>query len=145
MLLGSGTLVVVAGSLGGLRLTGRDDDALRALGVRPRPVPDPADTSLLTRAAGEQAVLLGRLVSERAEDDPLALVLTEQLDVLGGPPVPADTPEDPDAAETLARAVALAGRRREGDALAAVSPDLGRVLAAVAAGLAQVALALEAA
>jgi hypothetical protein len=138
VVLGSGLVVLAGGAV--VRLAGRDDDLLRALGARPRPVPDPSDTALLRTAAEEQAALLASV--EQLDDvDDLVAVLREQLEALGGAtaatPAPATgTPDD------VARLVAAAARRREADALAATSPDLGRVLASLAAGQAQVARTL---
>lgn len=142
VVVGSGLAVVAAGA--GLHVAGRDDDLLRALGARPRPMPDASDTALLRTAASEQVSLVSGVEQLDDADDTLVSVLREQLDALGGPP---DDPAPPASgttggADAVARAVAAAARRRESDALTAVSPDLARVLASLAAGQAQVARTL---
>ncbi|MCO7239504.1 hypothetical protein [Aeromicrobium sp. CnD17-E] len=142
VVVGGGVAVVAAGA--GLHVAGRDDDVLRALGARPRPMPDPADTRLLERAAADQAALaasVGRLEGVRTDD--LVTVLRTQLDGLGGA---ADVDASPSTRSSdVATVVADLNRtasRRQTDALAAVSPDLARVLASLAAGQAQVARTL---
>jgi hypothetical protein len=138
VVLGSGMVVLAGGAV--LRLAGRDDDLLRALGARPRPVPDPADTALLRTAATEQASLVAAVEAlDDVEVGDLLTVLREQLQALGGGRL---EPARPASARDVAQDVAAAARRREGDALDAVSPDLGRVLASLAAGQAQVARTL---
>ncbi|MEH3067936.1 MAG: hypothetical protein PGN15_07700 [Aeromicrobium erythreum] len=142
VVVGGGVAVVAAGA--GLHVAGRDDDVLRALGARPRPMPDPADTRLLERAAADQVTLA---VSVEALDgvrtDDLATVLRTQLDGLGGAPDvdPSPTTTSSDVATVVADLNRTASRR-QADALAAVSPDLARVLASLAAGQAQVARTL---
>lgn len=141
VVVGGGIAVVAAGA--GLHLAGRDDDALRALGARPRPLPDAADTAILRRAVAEQQELVAAVSAVDASSaDDLVRVLRVQLEALGG----ADGAGGPtgtgrDAATVVASLTAAAARRQR-DALAAVSPDLARVLASVAAGQAQVAQAL---
>lgn len=147
VVVGAGAAVVVAAA--GVRVADRDDDLLRALGARPRPVPDAGDTALLATAATEQSDLVDA-VARLADDDPeletadLLAVLREQLDVLGGVPVTAraDVVVEAGPAAEVARDLAAAARRREADVLRAVSPDLARVLASLAAGQAQVARTL---
>ncbi len=141
VVLGSGVVVLAGGAV--VRLAGRDDDLLRALGARPRPVPVAADTTLLRTAATEQAALVeavGGLDDVDVED--LLAVLREQLDALGGGDAAGPGAARSSSAREVARDVAAAARRREADALAATSPDLGRVLASLAAGQAQVARTL---
>lgn len=145
VVVGAGAAVVAAGA--GLHLAGRDDDLLRAVGARPRPVPDPADTALLRTALSEQETLRATLEAVAADDgdldvEDLVAVMDRQVTTLGGPSStpPAASP-DVDAAG-LAERLAQVARSRERDALAAVSPDLAQVLASLAAGLAQTARTL---
>lgn len=142
VVVGSGLAVVAAGA--GLHVAGRDDDLLRALGARPRPMPDASDTALLRTAAAEQASLVDAVEQLSDVDDSLASVLREQLEALGGAPGGSAPPtsEVSGGADAVGRAVTATARRRESDALAAVSPDLARVLASLAAGQAQVARTL---
>lgn len=145
VVVGAGAVVLAAG--GGLVLTDRHDDVLRALGARPHPVADPDDTALLRTVASEQADLVGAL--EGLDDaEELVTVLREQLEALGGAPGATASPSTaPPSVEDAAGAAALVeetSRRRERDALVAVSPDLARVLASLAAGLAQVSTTLGA-
>lgn len=142
VVVGSGLAVVAAGA--GLHVAGRDDDLLRALGARPHPIPDASDTALLRTAASEQVSLVSAVEQLGGADETLVDVLREQLEALGGPPGGSTPPatEITGGAGDVARAVAAAARRRESDALTAVSPDLARVLASLAAGQAQVARTL---
>jgi len=142
VVVGSGLAVVAAGA--GLHVAGRDDDLLRALGARPHPMPDASDTALLRTAAAEQASLVSAVEQLSDVDDTLVSVLREQLEALGGPPGGSAPPASEVAgdADAVARAVTATARRRESDALSAVSPDLARVLASLAAGQAQVARTL---
>ncbi len=142
VVVGCGVAVVAAGA--GLHVAGRDDDVLRALGARPRPMPDPADTRLLERAAADQVALAASVEGlGGVRTDDLVTVLRTQLDGLGGAPETDAAP--PAASSDVAAVVADLNRtasRRQTDALAAVSPDLARVLASLAAGQAQVARTL---
>jgi hypothetical protein len=144
VVVGGGAAVVAAGA--GLHLAGRDDDVLRALGARPRPTPDPADTALLGRIADEQEALLGPVAAlEGVETADLVAVLTTQLQALGmGDREPSTrTTAGAQDVDAVATEIAAASRRRQRDALEAVSPDLGRLLASLAAGQAQVARVLR--
>lgn len=142
VVVGGGVAVVAAGA--GLHVAGRDDDVLRALGARPRPMPDAADSRLLERAAADQAALATSVEGLRdVETDDLVTVLRTQLQGLGGAPDGAPSPSttSSDVATVVADLNRTAGRRQT-DALAAVSPDLARVLASLAAGQSQVARTL---
>lgn len=146
VVVGAGAAVVATGA--GLHLAGRDDDLLRAVGARPRPRPDPADTARLRTALQEQESLRAALDSLDGDVSTADLVdvLDRQVTTLGGPsatpPAPAGDTTASALAEELAEELAEAGRRREQDALAAVSPDLAQVFASLAAGLAQTARTL---
>ncbi|MCX6407640.1 MAG: hypothetical protein NTV28_12045 [Propionibacteriales bacterium] len=142
VVVGGAVAVVAAGA--GLHVAGRDDDVLRALGARPRPMPDAADSRLLERAAADQAALATSVEGLRdVETDDLVTVLRTQLQGLGGAPDGAPSPSttSSDVATVVADLNRTAGRRQT-DALAAVSPDLARVLASLAAGQSQVARTL---
>jgi hypothetical protein len=152
VLIGTGVAVVGAGGLlVAAEATGRLDDVADAVGVEPKPQPDPDDTRILRRAARETATLLATVEATAAAQPALALapvvaVVREQLDAVGGgtastPPPP---PAGADAAvDTLATALDTARQQRRRDALAAGSPALVRVLASMSAGHAQCARAVR--
>src|SRR5688500_15323214 len=152
-LLGSGlTVATVAAAVVAARAGGVLDDALRGVGVDPHPEPDPGDTRSLERAATAQAVLIASIDAAIGAHpglegglDPLRVVADEQLVAVGGSlaatsvgPAPAD-PKD--AAAELARLAFASAEAREDDAVSAASPDVARVLAAMSAGLSQLATA----
>lgn len=143
--MGAAVATTVVAAVAGTRALGYDDDVLRALGARPRPVPDEQDTALLEAAAVDQAQLLVDLeaLSERHGLDLVALVAIadEQLAALGGAPRPAPAAVLDDPAEALRSAadawLAVSGRRRE-DVTLASSSALVTVLASLAAAQAVV-------
>ncbi|MGJ9414054.1 hypothetical protein ACHAAC_15235 [Aeromicrobium sp. CF4.19] len=147
---GAAAATVVAGAAGAHAL-GVDDDVLRALGARPRPIPDTGDTALLTSAAGEQAEVVASLDALLvAYEDPdlqaLRDVAAEQLEGLGGADLPtvAEAQDERSAATAaVATLVDDAEQRSRRDALAARSPALMTVLASLSAGRAQLARRLE--
>lgn len=147
MLLGTGALIVAAGGvLGGAHATHRLDDLAEAVGLEPKPQPDPADDRLLRSAATAQAALLATVEATAASHTSLALapfvaIGREQLDALGGSTASTDVAAVPDdAAAALAALVTgyrAASDARAKDAVAATSPELVRVLASMSAGLTQ--------
>ena len=153
-LLGSGlTVATVAAAVVATRAGGVLDDALRAVGVDPHPEPDPGDTQSLERAATAQAVLIASIDAAIGAHpglegglNPLRVVADEQLVAVGGSlaatsvgPAPAD-PKD--AAAELARFAFDSAEARGDAAVSAASPDVARVLAAMSAGLSQLATAI---
>lgn len=147
MLVGAG--LGLLGAAGTAHLLDVDDDLLRAVGARPRPLPDAGDDRRLAAASAAQTALLAEMeeVGARHADlasvlEPLLEVARQQLRAVGGegattPPTVSDSA--PDAVTAVARGFARSARDREGDAVTSVSPDLARVLASLAAGHAQLA------
>lgn len=146
-----GTGAVVAGGaafLGVANATHTLDDAARALGVEPKPEPDPQDDRIVRRAARDLGALLAtvRATADRHPDlelSRLEKIGREHVASVGGreaapPTVPTSQGK---AVEALERAYAAASRARAAEAQQAFSPDLTRVLASMAAGLAQCAAA----
>ena len=126
------------------------DDGLRAVGVRPHAEPDPHDVALLAEAAAGQTELLAALDTlgggETAPDvADLRAVLSEQLAAVSDQPPAAPTsgpPAGTDADLTaFAERVEAAAAARADGALAAGSLAVVKVLAAMSAGLEQVAVA----
>lgn len=126
------------------------DDGLRAVGVRPHAEPDPRDVALLAEAAAGQTELLAALGSLRGDETTpdvadLRAVLSEQLAAVSDQP-PAPLASGPpagagaDFAAFAERVEATAAARADG-ALAAGSLAVVKVLAAMSAGLEQVAVA----
>lgn len=150
-LLGAGlTAATVAAAFGAARAGGVLDDALRGVGVKPHPEPDPGDTRRLARAARDQAALIAALdATIEAHGDlkpklsPLRLVADEQLVAVGGRLDATDVgPADDDpraAAAELSKMAADSASARGEDAVDASSPDAARVLASMSAGLSQLA------
>lgn len=153
--LGGGALVGLVAAVGTARVLEVDDDVLRALGARPRPLPHEGDAALLRAADADQRDLLDALdaVAERHDGIDLADLrglLVEQLDAISRPggdrtPAPAPSVEDSpgDALESLADRVAQVGTRRQEDAVAAYSSALVTTLASLSAGHAQIARTLR--
>lgn len=143
MVLGGSALLVVAGSVAGARALGVDDDALRALGAEPKPLPDAGDTALLEGAARDQAQVVADLEALAPEADgltDLVPIAREQLAALGGAQVP--TTSGGSIAD-LAERVSSAGTSRAEETVRAVSPELVVVLASLSAGLTQLARRLQ--
>lgn len=143
--MGAAALTAVVATVAGTRALGYDDDVLRALGARPRPIPDEQDTALLEAAALEQAQLAVDLeaLAERHGLDVAALVAIadEQLAALGGAPRPApaavvDAPAD--ALRSAADAWQAVSERRREDVALASSSALVTVLASLSAAQAVV-------
>jgi hypothetical protein len=126
------------------------DDGLRAVGIRPHAEPDPRDVALLAEAAAGQAELLAALGTAGRGEDPTAVaelraVLREQLAAVSDDPSTtpaADEPAGGDADLTVfvERVEAMAAARADG-AVSAGSLAVVKVLAAMSAGLEQVAVA----
>jgi hypothetical protein len=126
------------------------DDGLRAIGVRPHAEPDPRDVALLVEAAAGQSKLIAALDTlGRSQDAPdvsgLRAVLNEQLAAVSDQPSVVPTSElepgiDADFTAFAERVDAAAAARADG-ALAAGSLAVVKVLAAMSAGLEQVAVA----
>lgn len=154
-------LGVAAGGVGvagfAAQRSGVLDDGLRAVGVRPHAEPDPRDVALLAEAAAGQTELLAALDAFEGRDPPqaggapaadraaLRRVLREQLAAVSdessatptsGPPTGADT-----AFAAFVEQVEAAAAARADGALSAGSLAVVKVLAAMSAGLEQVAVA----
>ena len=146
VLIGTGAAVAAgAGLLVAGERTGRLDDVAGAVGLDPKPQPDPGDTRLLRRAASSTAGLLAAVEATIAAHPSLDLVpvaerVREQLAAMGGATAkPAATPPADAAAalEALDAAFVEAAGARGRDARSAGSAALVRVLASASAGHAQ--------
>lgn len=143
----------LGGVVGGLGIAGLAaqragvlDDGLRAVGVRPHAEPDPGDVALLTEAAAAQTALLAALdgldQGENGTVASLRAVLREQLAAVSDRPTATDgAPAGIDSGFTaFAERVDAAAAARAEDALSAGSLAVVKVLAAMSAGLEQVAV-----
>jgi len=149
-MLRSGAVVGAAGVAGfAANQAGVLDDGLRAIGIQPHAEPDPHDVALLAEAAAGQAELLAVLDAMDPSQDAAAVadlrtVLREQLAAVSDDPTP--TPSagpltgESDGAAFAVRLEAMAAARADG-ALSAGSLAVVKVLAAMSAGLEQVAVA----
>lgn len=115
--------------LAGLFVTDTFDDALRAVGATPKPLPRPEDTSLMNAVVEDQQRVLA--VARGAANTEVVALVSAQLEQLGA--TPGTRSETGDLAEVLRTAVG----HRATDARAAISPDFAQVLASMSAGLAQ--------
>lgn len=126
-------VLVAAGStavaLATLFVTDTFDDALRAVGARPKPLPRPEDTSLLEAVVADQQRALA--TARGAENTAVISLLSSQLEQLGA--APGTSTGSGDLAATLRRAA----RHRATDARTAISAPFAQVLASMSAGLAQ--------
>lgn len=147
-------LGIVGGGVGiagfAARRGGVLDDGLRAIGVRPHTEPDPHDVALLAEAAAGQTELLAALDAVGRSGDPsdvadLRAVLSEQLAAVSDEPAATPTtgaPADGDAGfAAFAEQVDATAAARADGALSAGSLAVVKVLAAMSAGLEQVAVA----
>jgi len=131
-MLRSGAVVGAAGVAGfAANQAGVLDDGLRAIGIQPHAEPDPHDVALLAEAAAGQAELLAVLDAMDPSQDAAAVadlrtVLREQLAAVS------DDPPTPTAGPLTGEA---------DGALSAGSLAVVKVLAAMSAGLEQVAVA----
>jgi hypothetical protein len=116
-------------ALAGLFVTDTFDDALRALGARPKPLPRAEDTSLMKAVVDDQQRVLA--VARGAGNAAAADLLATQLEQLGA------TPGTETATGSLSAALSTASRHRATDARVAISPEFAQVLASMSAGLAQ--------
>lgn len=116
-------------ALAGLFVTDTFDDALRAVGATPKPLPRPEDTSLLEAVVADQQRVLA--VARGAANERVVTLVEAQLEQLGARP---GTGSD---AGDLRAVLRDASGHRATDARAAISPDLAQVLASMSAGLAQ--------
>ncbi|MBC9224755.1 hypothetical protein GL325_00335 [Aeromicrobium sp. 636] len=119
----------VAVALAGLFVTDTFDDALRAVGAKPKPLPRPEDTSLMKAVVDDQQRVLA--IARGADNTAVATLLAAQLEQLGATPGTTTTAGD------LAGALRTASRHRATDARTAISPEFAQVLASLSAGLAQ--------
>jgi len=116
-------------ALAGLFVTDTFDDALRAVGATPKPLPRSEDTSLLEAVVADQQRVLA--VARAAGNEPVATLVSAQLEQLGA------TPGTQSGSGDLAAVLADAADHRVTDARAAISPELAQVLASMSAGLSQ--------
>lgn len=116
-------------TLGGLFVTGRYDDVLRAVGATPRPLPRPEDTSLMTAVVADQQQVLA--VARGAGATEVVALVSAQLDQLGA------TPGRRQVSGDLTTTLRDAAGHRAADARAAISPEFAQVLASMSAGLTQ--------
>ena len=131
------------------------DEALRAVGARPHAEPNPQDVQLLADAAAGQRSLLARFdaLDRRhhvADIAPLRAVLAAQLAAVADETrspveVPAVADEKDAAVAGFADDIESAAKSRHDGALVSGSLAVTQVLASMAAGLAQVGLAVRAA
>ncbi len=151
-------LVVAAGGIGAAGVAAQRtrvlDDGLRAIGVRPHAEPDPHDVALLAEAAAGQAQLLaawdalGDGESPTSDGAALRAVLSQQLAAVSDQPSANPSPskpqpgDDTDVTAFAERVEATAAARADG-ALSAGSLAVVKVLASMAAGLEQVAVAVR--
>lgn len=148
VLLGTGAVVVGAGGLiTAAQLTHRLDDIADAVGLDPKPLPDPDDTQILRRAAADTARLLATVEATAAlhasvDLTAMATIVRAQLAAVGGSTAAASPAVAPPAdAEAALRALedilGTSAADRSTDAQRAGSPALVRVLASMSAGHAQ--------
>ncbi|GAA3547508.1 hypothetical protein AFL01nite_22480 [Aeromicrobium flavum] len=116
-------------ALAGLFATDTFDDALRAVGAKPKHLPRPEDTSLMKAVVDDQQRVLA--VARGTGNAPVVDLLSAQLEQLGA------IPGSRTATGDLARSLRTAAGHRATDARAAISPEFAQVLASLAAGLAQ--------
>lgn len=116
-------------ALAGLFVTDTFDDALRAVGAKPKPLPRPEDTSLMEAVVTDQQRVLR--VARGAGNAAAVELLATQLDQLGA--TPGSGAENGD----LTAVLRTAAKHRATDARAAISPEFAQVLASMSAGLAQ--------
>ena len=115
--------------LAALFATDTFDDALRVVGAKPKPLPRPEDTSLMTAVVADQQRVLA--VARNAANDRVVTLVTAQLAQLGARPG-----TDVRSGE-LRATLRVAARHRATDARAAISPEFAQVLASMSAGLTQ--------
>ena len=120
---------VMAVGLAGLFVTDTFDDALRAVGARPKPLPRPEDVSLMKAVIADQQSVLA-VARGNSNAEVVALVST-QLEQLG------TDPSDAVGTGDLAATLRAAADHRAEDARAAISPPFAQVLASMSAGLTQ--------
>lgn len=147
VLLATGAVVAgAAAALGAAQITHTLDDAARFVGLEPKPEPDPADTTIVRKAASDQAALTALLDAAHATFATLGLapvvaICFEQLKAVGGNTATIDIGAIP-ATQTATVALlatqltTVAGAHADA-AQAAFSPELVRVLASMSAGLTQ--------
>lgn len=116
-------------ALAGLFVTDTFDDALRAVGARPKPLPRPEDTSLMDAVVADQQKVLAVARSSGSAD--VVALVGAQIEQLGAVPGAASTAGD------LRSTLRAAADHRATDARAAISPEFAQVLASMSAGLTQ--------
>lgn len=126
-------ILVAAGgtavALAGLFVTDTFDDALRAVGARPKPLPRPEDTSLLDAVVADQQRVLA--VARGSGNTVVVGLLSSQLEQLGA------TPGSSTQTGDLRAVLRTAAGHRATDARSAIAPPFAQVLASMSAGLAQ--------
>lgn len=132
---------VFAVGVGGLFLSGKADNALRAVGLSPATEVRESDQQLVNAVIAKNRELLA--VGTSLEAHITAGILRQQIEALGGSvkPVAADP-----AVSSLTQFKAMlkeASQQRQQDAVSAASSELAQTLASLAAGLAQLAASPE--
>ena len=153
--LGGSALVGLAAVAGSTYALDVDDDILRALGARPKPLPHEGDATLLRAADTDQREILAALDAFAERHDAVDVadlreLVVEQLEAVNRPgrddatqPFPTVEDSPATALESLADRVAQIGARRQEDAVAAYSSALVTTLASLSAGHAQLARSLR--
>lgn len=139
--LASGAAVLLAGAVSFLR-GGWTDDALQALGARPKPLPDQSDAKLIQVAASQLGSAVSALEGLGAEVDDLRELAVEQLAGLGQ----ADPGQSAGGSATMGDVATIfsdQSQLRAADSVAANSRDLAVVFASMSAGQAQLARELR--
>ncbi len=128
-------LGLAAVGVGGLVLSGKSDNVLRAIGVSPVPEVRDSDIALVKTAIAESNDLLAAAIQVKANF--AASVLSTQIAELGGTATRKTEHPTITAKGILKVACEQAAIQRRDDAVAAVAPQLAQTLASLAAGLAQ--------
>ncbi len=125
---------------GAVVLSQKTDELVGALGVDPSPQVRESDTTRVNKAVADTQTLLAAATSLNSQT--AVELLTKQIRGLGGSPT---TPvrDDEISPEEFVVHLQKATQRRESDAVASISTQLAQVFAAMAAGLAQLAVTMS--
>lgn len=121
--------------VGAVIATGRGDDVLRVLGVKPVPEVRDSDRELIAAARTESEGLLADALARR--DDRSASVLTTQLAALSSTDVAVPPSDAPTSNDRWVENLAAVAKARRKAVPKAISAELATVLASQAAGLEQ--------